>query len=408
LRQILIPMTAMPPDIFGTESETLSGKRIVVGVTGSIAAVRVVDLIRDLIRRGAQVHCVMSSAAAQILHPYALEYASGHTVIREITGSVEHVEFCGVGGKADLLLVAPATANTIGKMAQGIDDTPVTTFATTAIGSGKPVMVVPAMHEAMYRHPAVLRNLDALRALGVAVIDPRMEEGKAKIADSAHVVFEVERMLGPRDLLGKKILITSGSNAEAIDPIRILTNKASGKTGVALALEARRRGAEVTLVHRFLQDIPVRQVYAESAKEMLDAVLAEVAKGCDALISAAAVADYTLDPQAEKLKSGQELVLRLMPTQKIIKTVREAYPHLKIVGFKAETDVTEEELVARAEKSMQDRGLELVVANDVSRGGMGTDDNRVLIIDRTGQRKAAEGKKSLIAKTIIDALVDIL
>ena len=224
MRQILIPMTAMPPDIFGTESETLSGKRIVVGVTGSIAAVRVVDLIRDLIRRGAQVHCVMSSAAAQILHPYALEYASGHTVIREITGRVEHVEFCGVGGKADLLLVAPATANTIGKMAQGIDDTPVTTFATTAIGSGKPVMVVPAMHEAMYRHPAVLRNLDALRALGVAVIDPRMEEGKAKIADSAHVVFEVERMLGPRDLLGKKILITSGSNAEAIDPIRILTN----------------------------------------------------------------------------------------------------------------------------------------------------------------------------------------
>jgi phosphopantothenoylcysteine decarboxylase/phosphopantothenate--cysteine ligase len=154
--------------------------------------------------------------------------------------------------------------------------------------------------------------------------------------------------------------------------------------------------------------MPVRQVYAESAKEMLDAVLAEVAKGCDALISAAAVADYTLEPQAEKIKSGQELVLHLMPTQKIIKTVREAYPHLKIVGFKAETGVTEEELVARAEKSMQDRGLELVVANDVSRGGMGTDDNRVLIIDRTGQCKAAEGKKSLIAKTIIDALVDIL
>jgi phosphopantothenoylcysteine decarboxylase/phosphopantothenate--cysteine ligase len=398
----------MPSDITCSVSDTLCGKTIVIGVTGSIAAVRVVDLIRDLIRRGAEVHAVASAASQQILHPYALEYATTHPVITEITGRVEHVQFCGVGGKADLLLIAPATANTIGKMACGIDDTPVTTFATTALGSGKPVAVVPAMHEAMYRHPAVLRNLEALRAMGVTLIDPRLEEGKAKIADNLAVVREVERLLGPVDLAGKKIIITSGSNAEVVDPIRILTNRASGKTGIALALEARRRGAEVTLVHRFIQDIPVRQVYAGSAKQMLDAVLAEVAKGCDVLISAAAVADYTLDPQAEKIKSGQELVLRLKPTQKIIKTVREAYPHLKIVGFKAETGVTDEELVLRAKKSMQGAGLDLVVANDVARGGMGTDDNRVLIIDRLVQRKVAEGKKSLIAKMIMDALVEIL
>ena len=398
----------MPSDITCSVSDTLCGKTIVVGVTGSIAAVRVVDLIRDLIRRGAEVHAVASAASQQILHPYALQYATTHPVITEITGQVEHVQFCGVGGLADLLLIAPATANTIGKMACGIDDTPVTTFATTALGSGKPVAVVPAMHEAMYRHPAVLRNLQALRAMGVTLIDPRLEEGKAKIADNLAVVREVERLLGPLDLTGKKIIITSGSNAEVVDPIRILTNRASGKTGIALALEARRRGAEVTLVHRFIQDIPVRQVYAGSAREMLDAVLAEVAKGCDVLISAAAVADYTLDPQAEKIKSGQELVLRLLPTQKIIKTVREAYPHLKIVGFKAETGVTDEELVLRAKKSMQGAGLDLVVANDVARGGMGTDDNRVLIIDRLVQRKVAEGKKSLIAKMIMDALVEIL
>jgi phosphopantothenoylcysteine decarboxylase/phosphopantothenate--cysteine ligase len=408
LRQILIPMTTMPLDIFGTESETLSGKRIVVGVTGSIAAVRVVDLIRDLIRRGAQVHCVMSPAAAQILHPYALEYASGQPAIREITGRVEHVEFCGVGGKADLLLVAPATANTIGKMALGIDDTPVTTFATTAIGSGKPVMVVPAMHEAMYRHPAVLRNLDALRAMGAAVIDPRIEEGKAKIASSAHVVLEVERLLGPHDLSGKKILVTSGSNAEVVDPIRILTNRASGKTGVALALEARRRGAEVTIVHRFLQDIPVRQIYAQSAKEMLDAVLAELSGGCDALISAAAVADYTLDASEEKIKSGKDLVLRLKPTKKIIRTVRSAYPDLKIVGFKAETNVTEEELLSRAGESLRGSDLDLVVANDVGTGGMGTEENRVVIIDKEGRSMVVEGKKSQIAKKVIDALLEVL
>jgi phosphopantothenoylcysteine decarboxylase/phosphopantothenate--cysteine ligase len=398
----------MPSDITGSVSHTLAGKTIVVAVTGSIAAVRAVDLIRDLIRRGAAVHCVMSHAAEQILHPYALEYASGNPVVREITGKVEHVQFCGVGGGADLLLVAPATANTIGKMACGIDDTPVTTFATTALGSGKPVAVVPAMHEAMYRHPAVLRNLEALRKMGVLLIDPRLEEGKAKIADNASIVWEVERLLGPGDLAGKRIVITSGSNAEAIDPIRILTNRASGKTGMALALEARRRGAEVVLVHRFIQDLPVRQVYAESAAEMLDAVMAEVKKGCHALISAAAVADYTLDRQAEKIKSGQDLILHLTPTPKIIKKVREAYPELKIVGFKAETGLGDEELIQRAEESMQSADLDLMVANDVSRGGMGTDDNRVIIIDRQGRRTEAAGKKSLIAEAIIDALVEVL
>ena len=398
----------MPSDITGSVSHTLAGKTIVVAVTGSIAAVRAVDLIRDLIRRGAAVHCVMSRAAEQILHPYALEYASSNPVVREITGKVEHVQFCGVGGAADLLLVAPATANTIGKMACGIDDTAVTTFATTALGSGKPVAVVPAMHEAMYRHPAVLKNLETLRQMGVCLIDPRLEEGKAKIADNASIVWEVERLLGPGDLAGKRIVITSGSNAEAIDPIRILTNRASGKTGLALALEAWRRGAEVVLVHRFLLELPVRQVYAGSAAEMLDAVMAEVEKGCHVLISAAAVADYTLDRQAEKIKSGQDLSLHLTPTPKIIKKVREAYPELKIVGFKAETDLGDEELIQRAEESMQSAHLDLMVANDVSRGGMGTDDNRVIIIDRQGRRTEAAGQKSLIAEAIIDALVEVL
>ena len=398
----------MPSDITGSVSHTLRGKTIVVAVTGSIAAVRVVDLIRDLIRRGAEVHCVMSPAAERIIHPYALEYASSNPVIREITGRVEHVQFCGVGGEADMLLVAPATANTIGKMACGIDDTTVTTFATTALGSGKPVAVVPAMHEAMYRHPAVLKNLEALRGMGVRLIDPRLEEGKAKIADNAAIVWEVERLLGPGDLAGKRIVITSGSNAEALDPIRILTNRASGKTGIALALEARRRGAEVTLVHRFIQELPVRQVYAESAMQMLDAVMAELERGCHALISAAAVADYTLDRQAEKIKSGQDLTLHLIPTPKIIKRVREAYPDLKIVGFKAETGLGDEELIIRAEESLQGASLDLVVANDVSRGGMGTDDNRVIIIDREGRRREAAGQKSLIARAVIDSLVEVL
>lgn len=398
----------MDSGISSTVSDSLSGKLIVVAVTGSIAAVRTVDLVRELIRRGAEVHCVMSDAARQILHPYSLEYASGYPVITEITGRVEHVEFCGRGGIADLLLVAPATANTIGKMAIGIDDTPVTTFATTAIGSGKTVMVVPAMHEAMYRHPGVVNNLETLKSMGIALVDPRIEEGKAKIADKERIVLEVERALGPKDLVSKRILITSGSNAERIDPIRILTNRASGRTGVEIGLEVYRRGGEATIIHRIRLGLPFREVYAESAREMLDAVLSELGSGYSALISAAAIADYTLDPKEDKIRSGQDLVLRLKSTKKIVKEVRSAYPDLKIVGFKAETNVSDDELVKRATESMKSYDLDLVVANDVGTGGMGSEENRVHIINKRGGYIQVQGKKSLVARKIIDGLVEVL
>jgi len=393
--------------ISGTVSDSLSGKVIVLAVTGSIAAVRTVDLVRDLIRRGAAVHCVMSRAAQEIIHPYALEYASETPVVTKITGKVEHVEFCGVGGRADLLLIAPTTANTIGKIACGIDDTPVTTYATTALGSGVPVMIVPAMHEAMYRHPAVLRNLDSLRSMGVVVVDPRIEEEKAKIADNRTVVMKTERLLGPADLDGKRILVTSGATAERVDPIRILTNRASGKTGTEIALEAWRRGADVTLVHRGRLGLPVKEVYVESAEDMLSAVLAELdGGGYEAMIAAAAVADYTLDPSTEKIKSGGELVLRLRPTSKIIGTVRPLHPHLKMVGFKAETFLSDDDLISRAKESMAKNKLDLVVANDVGKGGMGTEENRVLVLNRSGTKFEVCGKKSVIARAVIDALAE--
>jgi len=397
----------MSSSISCTVSDSLRGKLIVLAVTGSIAAVRTIDLVRDLIRRGATVHCVVSGAATEIIHPFALEYASSNPVVTKITGRVEHVEFCGVGGRADLLLIAPATANTIGKVAQGIDDTPVTTYATTALGSGVPVMVVPAMHEAMYRHPAVVKNLESLRSMGVLVVDPRIEEEKAKIAENRTVVMEVERLLGPNDLASRKVLVTSGATAERVDPIRILTNRASGKTGTEIALETRRRGAEVTLVHRGYLDLPFKEIYVESAEDMLNAVLAELDRGeYDAMIAVAAVSDYTLDPSAEKIKSGGELTLRLKPTSKIIKAVRSRHPDLKMVGFKAETFLSDEDLISRAKESMEKNRLDLVVANDVGKGGMGTEENRVLILGRSGIKSEACGKKSVIARAVIDALVE--
>ena len=379
-----------------------------MGVTGSIAAVRVVDLIRYMIRQGAEVHAVMTEAACKIIHPQALEYATENRVVTEITGRVEHVEFCGVSGRADLFLIAPTTANTLSKVALGIDDTPVTTYATTALGSGVPVMVVPAMHEAMYRHCAVVKNLETLRSMNVAVIDPRIEEEKAKIASPTTIVTEVERLLGPGDLARRKVLITSGATAERVDPIRILTNRASGKTGREIGLEAYRRGAEVTIIQRETLALPFREVRAESAEDMLDAVIAELETGYDALIGAAAVGDYTLDPSVEKIKSGGDLTLQFKRTPKIIKTARSLYPDLRIVGFKAETFVSDEELLGRAKRSMEENRLDLVVANDVGKEGMGTEENRVIILGRKGVVAEATGNKRVIAKEVIDALVGVL
>ncbi|MCZ7356690.1 MAG: bifunctional phosphopantothenoylcysteine decarboxylase/phosphopantothenate--cysteine ligase CoaBC [Candidatus Methanoperedens sp.] len=388
-------------------STSLHGKTIALGITGSIAAVRCVELARELMRHGAEVHAVMTKDAQKIIHHETMRYATGKSVITEITGVVEHVEFCGIGGIAHLLLIAPCTANTIGKIAHGIDDTPVTTFATTAFGSGIPIMIVPAMHESMYNHPIVIENMGKLAELGVEFINPVMEEGAAKIASKEEIVLRVERTLGKKTLKGKRILITGGATAEAIDPIRIITNRASGKTGVELALEAFRRGADVTLVHRGCLGMQgICEFNAESAKDMTDTVLEELDKKYDLLISAAAISDFTVAASREKIKSDKNFTLTMKPAPKLISQVRIKYPGLKIIGFKAETGVTENELIKRARESMEASGLAMVVANDVARGGMGTEDNDVYMID--GEVKRVSGTKPEIAKEIMNKVEAII
>ncbi len=390
--------------IEGQRSSSLAGKTIVLGVTGSIGAVRVVELARELIRNGAEVHAVMTDAAKHILHPDALHYATGNPVITELGGRVEHVEFCGLKGRADLLLIAPATANTIGKIAYGIDDTTVTSFATTALGSGLPLMVVPAMHESMFRHPAVVENLTKLKCWGVSVVGPKLEEGVAKIASNEEIVLEVERVLGKKSLEKRKVIITSGSTAESLDPIRILTNRASGKTGRELALEAYRSGADVTLVHRDrLGFSGIKEIFAESAAEMTDAMLSELDKGYDVLISSAAIADYTAEPSPEKIKSGGELVLKLKQTRKLIKECREKCPNLVIVGFKAETGVEINELLRRAAATLESSKLDLIAANDVGKGGMGTEENELYLLGRKrSEPRLVSGNKRKLAACILE------
>ena len=381
----------------------LSGVNVALGVTGSIAAVRCVELAHELRRRGAEVRAVTTNSASGIVHPWALQFATDNPVVTEITGAVEHVELFGDDGWADVFLIAPATANTVGKIAAAVDDTPVTTCATTALGAGVPVVVAPAMHEPMYDHPGVLDALDRVESWGVYFADPRIEEGKAKIAENDTIALETARAATPSPLDGTEIIVTSGATSEEIDPVRVLTNRASGRTGREVARACYVRGASVTLVHDG-PEIPyadVRQV--ESAAEMLDTTL-DVATDADALVSAAAISDYTVEAADEKIRSGKDdLTLELSPTPKLLDTVREEVPELTIVGFKAETDPEDDDALADAARGPLERAaLSFIVANDAR--VMGEDETRALVVRADGY-DSFEGSKAELGARVAEELV---
>jgi len=382
-----------------TTVQTLDGKQIVVAVTGSIAAVEVVRLIHSLRRHGALVQAVMSEAATGIISPESLAYASGRPVITRISGLVEHVTFCGDGGSADLLLIAPCTANTIGKIACGIDDTPVTTFATTALGSALPVLIVPAMHHSMYRHPAVRENLERLRTWQIQVIDPRIEEGKAKIAEIETIVLWCERMILGQPLAGRRVLITSGPCREYVDDVRVLTTRSSGRMGYALALEAFRLGADVTVIHN--DEFPcVTNVRVDTAADMRDAVLRcfSEGKGADIYISAAAISDFAPRRFKGKIPSGKKISLVLEPLPKLLDEVIRKWAPIT-VAFKLGTTPEKQS------KQMLENGVTAVLMNPP--GTMGSRDGDYTLLTAKGCRKIM-GDKDKIAHLFWNEMIGIL
>ena len=378
-----------------TQVQTLTGKQIVVAVTGSIAAVEVVKLIHSLRRRGAVVQPVMSHAASCIIQPDALTYASGRETITRLSGWVEHITYCGEGGSADLLLIAPCTANTLSKIACGIDDTPVTTFATTALGSQKPLLVVPAMHHSMYRHPAVIENIAKLKTWGVEIIDPRIEEGKAKIADVEEIVLRCERAVLGTALKGKKVLITSGPCREPVDDIRILTTRSSGQMGRELALQAFRLGADVTVIHR--DSFPcVNNVFVETADEMRCAVhrcFSE--RGADIYISAAAISDFAPKKVKGKIPSGNPINLFLEPLPKVLSEVSRQYNSLNIAFKLGRTS-------KKMAKAMLAQGIAVVLINTPE--SMGSIHGEYILLTRNRELPLS-GTKNEIAQAIWNAVI---
>jgi phosphopantothenoylcysteine decarboxylase/phosphopantothenate--cysteine ligase len=397
-------------DIRGTDGNALEGKRIVLCITGSVAAVRAADVARGLIRLGADVVPVMSQAATGVIHPDLMHWATGNPVVTSISGSVEHVKYAGnFREKADLVLVAPATANTIGKIAAGIDDTPVTTFVTTALGEGIPCVVVPAMHESMFRHPIVIENIGKLEKIGVVFIHPVVTEGKAKIAEPDRIIETAASIVNRKGPLGgKRVLVTAGPTVEYIDPVRIVSNLSSGKMGCAIAREAVLRGAEVTIVYGPGSERPPSSAHTipvDTSARMKEEVMNALASvPFDVVVAAAAVSDYMPDKKEEmKIPTAghESLDVRFVPTVKIIDRIKTAYPKIVLVAFRAVTGLTDREIVNDAIERLSKASAELIVANDISREGAGfmKNTNEVFIIDRnknvvhvpvSNKRKVAE------------------
>ncbi|USZ68676.1 bifunctional phosphopantothenoylcysteine decarboxylase/phosphopantothenate--cysteine ligase CoaBC [Halorussus salilacus] len=394
----------------------LAGVNVALGVTGSIAAVKVVELAHELRRRGASVRAVTTDSARGIVHPWAVEFATDNPVVTEITGDVEHVELCGRDGWADVFLLAPATANTVGKVAAAIDDTPVTTCATTALGAGVPVVVAPAMHEPMYDHPGVLDAIERVESWGVEFVDPRIEEGKAKIATEDAIALAVARAATPDPLAGERVVVTSGATGEPVDPVRVLTNRSSGRTGRAVARACHVLGADVTLVHGFVGPHALGRgeavgevayadlVSVETAEEMLAAVRQATETSASALVSAAAISDYTVEAEGEKIRSGRDLSLDLSSTPKLIDEIR-ADSDIPIVGFKAETGGDDAAMVERARETLRRADLSFVVANDA--GVMGDDRTRALFVDESSVREH-EGTKAELGRKVAERLAEEL
>ena len=379
---------------------TLKNKIIILGITGSIAAVEDIKLARALRRRGAEVRAVMSHAACGIVHPDAVTYACDHPAITKITGLIEHVKYCGIGGSADLLLIAPATANTICKIAGGIDDTPVTTFATTAIGRKMPVVIVPAMHESMYRHPAVKDSIDKLKSWGISFAEPKLEENKAKQASNEDIILEAERACSDKPLAKKRVLVTSGACAEPLDDVRVLTTGSGGAMGREIALEAYRLGAEVTIVHKNPEIPLINNIATTDSDSMRKAVMDYAEDGFpDYYISAAAISDFAPEIYGGKIPSGEGVTVKLLPKPKLLDrmlALKNKNPDAKIIAFKLGRD--EEEKA----KEMVKRGIFMVAVNtpDV----MGSESGRYRFIKESGII-STEGPKEDIAKDLWKAVL---
>ncbi len=392
----------------------IAGKNIVVGVCGSVAAFKVAGWVSALAQQEALVEVIMTDAAVEFVTPLTFSSLSGRRVLGEMftSGSTEVMPHIDLGAAADLFIIAPATANTIARLAVGMADD---LLATTALVARCPKLIFPAMNPQMYAHPTTQKNLATLKEMDWQVVEPscgRMackELGQGRLVDWDMAQEQILRALTPQDLAGKKVLVTAGPTREAIDPARFLSNRSSGKMGYALAKVAARRGAEVTLVSgpsSLSTPVAVNRINVESAVEMYDAVMKRAADA-DIVIKAAAVSDYraqeVFSHKMKKEDIGAELKLERNPD--ILFSLGEKKKAGQIlVGFAAESRNLEEE----GARKLAQKNLDLIVVNNIcsAQSGFAVDTNEVILLDKKGERKALPLlSKEETACRIIDKIV---
>jgi len=387
---------------YGTE---LTGKKIVLCVAGSVAAYKSIELARLLMRHGGNVKCVMSNASTKLIKPDYMKWATGNNVITKLTGNMEHIDLVDYK-RSDLVIVYPSTANTLGKLATGIDDTPISTILTVAFGSKIPIVMGLAMHRSMYENAAVRKNIAFLEKK-VDFVSPNMIEGKAKAPEPEDVLHFILTKFGQSKILkGKKVLMTAGPTIEKIDPIRIITNHSTGKTGVLLASELVSAGAKVTLVYgpgiteppKGAKIIPVQTV-----TDMFNEVKKQMKKKFDIIILAAAASDYIPKNQySKKIKSTRNsLTVELKKAPKIIDHIKKLQKDAFLIGFKAETDISKKELAIRAKQKLRDSKADMIIANDIGKKYFkDIRYNELLIVDSKTVVTIGRNKKERIAKLI--------
>lgn len=384
-----------------------------LGVTGGIACYKAVELVRLLVKEGFIVQVIMTRGAMEFVAPLTFQTLSGMPVAAETFNLTQESEIghINLADSADLFIVAPATANVIGKIAAGIADDLLT---TVVMATQAPVLIAPAMNIHMYENPIVQENIRKLRRLGYHFMEPAEGylacgyEGKGRLPEPEQLLEEIRRLVRKKDLAGEKLLITAGPNREPLDPVRYLSNRSSGKMGYALARSGFRRGAEVLLISGPTEIEPpagVRVISVTTAAEMRDAVL-EAFPGSTAVIMAAAVTDYRpVDFAHQKIKRGKgPIELRLEPNPDILKEIGARKNGKILVGFAAET----EELIANAQKKLKEKNLDMIVANNVGEAGAGfdVDTNVATILDRTGAvRSLPLMSKDDLAEEIFDHLL---
>ena len=379
----------------------LKNKNIVIGATGSIACYKVLDLIRKLRKLGTNVYVIMTESAAKLVDIKDFEKISGNEVQTDLflpnidykdyikkNKPIKHISLADI---ADLFLICPATANIIGKMANGVADD---LLSTSIMATNAPVLICPAMNVKMWKNKIMQENVKKLKNLNYEFVEPEYGDlacgykGVGRLANLDKIVDRIKIAIERRtDLEGKKILVTAGATSEEIDPVRVITNKSSGKMGVYLAEEAFLRGAEVTLIRGANSIEPqyhFNDIKIHSVKELFDEIKKNI-KDNDIIIHAAAVSDFTISSKStKKIKSDNNIHLELTPTTKIFENIKKLKKNILLIGFKAEYNVSEKVLVERAYGLLKDANADFVIANDVGKKGRGFDveTNEVFVVDK--------------------------